>query len=57
MEAKKNSLKLTERRGNVYENKGPELKNQEQSRNLYENAGAYSRKARMLLKRKTVNRW
>jgi hypothetical protein len=36
-EAKENSSKLTERRGNLYENKGPVWKTWERSWNVYEN--------------------
>jgi hypothetical protein len=53
-EAKKNSLKLNERRGNVYENKGPLWKTRRLSRNVYENKGGWPLKAGMLLKRKVV---
>jgi hypothetical protein len=35
--AKRNSLKLNERTGNVYENKGPPLKTRERSGNVHEN--------------------
>ena len=35
-EAKKNSSKLNERSGNVYENKGPLWKTRGRSRNVYE---------------------
>jgi hypothetical protein len=38
-EAKKNSLKLTVQRGNLYENKGPLWKAWRRSRNVYENTG------------------
>jgi hypothetical protein len=38
-EAKKNSLKLNGRRGNVYENKGPPWKTRGRSWNVYENKG------------------
>jgi hypothetical protein len=40
-EAGKEFLKLTERSGNVYENKGPLWKSRARSWNLYENKGAY----------------
>jgi len=55
--AKKDSLKLNERSQNVYENKGSPWKTQERGWNAYENKGSYPVKARMLLKRKVVNRW
>jgi hypothetical protein len=35
----KELLKLTERRANVYENKGPAWKTRERSWNVYENKG------------------
>jgi hypothetical protein len=54
---KRDSLKLTDRFGNVYENKGPLWKNRGRSRNLHENTGTYTPKAGMLLKRKIVSRW
>jgi hypothetical protein len=38
-EAKKNSSKMNERRGNLYENKGPLCKIRSQSGNVYENKG------------------
>ena len=38
-EAKENSLKLKERTGNVYENKGPLQKTRERSGNVIENKG------------------
>ena len=38
--AKKNSSKLNDRRGNVYENKGPLWKTQGQSANVFENKGS-----------------
>jgi hypothetical protein len=39
-EAKKNSSKLTEQCGNVYENKGPLWKTPGLSGNVYENTGS-----------------
>jgi hypothetical protein len=53
-ERKKEFLKMNDRRGNVYENKGPLWKTGSQSGNLIENKGAYELKAGMLLKRKEV---
>jgi hypothetical protein len=41
---------LTERCGNVYENKGPLLTNLERSWNVLENKGTYTFKAGMLMK-------
>jgi hypothetical protein len=38
-QAKKDFLKLTERRGNVHENKGQVWKTRERSGNVYENKG------------------
>jgi hypothetical protein len=38
-EANKNSSKLNERRGNVYENKRPLWKTRRRSGNVYENKG------------------
>jgi hypothetical protein len=38
-EAKENSPKLTDRRGNLYENKGPPWKSWPRSWNVYENTG------------------
>jgi hypothetical protein len=55
-EEKKNSLKMKERRGNVYENKGSDFETRERSRNVTENKGSYALKAGMLLKIKVVNR-
>jgi hypothetical protein len=40
-EAKEDSLKLNERCGNVYENKGPLLETCDLSRNVYENKASY----------------
>jgi hypothetical protein len=40
-DAAKNSLKLSERSWNVYENKGPLWNTSERSWNLIENKGAY----------------
>jgi hypothetical protein len=47
-EARKNSLKLTEQRGNLYENKGPLWKTGWQSGNVVENKGTYDFRAGML---------
>ena len=51
---KRNSQKLNDRRGNVYENKRPLWKTGWQSGNLIENKCAYEFKAAILLKRKEV---
>jgi hypothetical protein len=56
-ERRKNSSKLNEQRGNVYENKGPLWKTGWQSGNVIENKGTYAFKAGMLLKIKVVSRW
>jgi len=45
------SLKMSERRGNVVENKGSGLDNREQSGNIVENKCSYAQNAGMLLKR------
>ena len=45
---------MTERRGNVYENKGPAWKGQGRSGNVVENKGSYALKAGMFVKRKDV---
>jgi hypothetical protein len=55
-ERKKEFLKMNDRRGNVYENKGPLWKTGWQSWNVIENKGTYEFKARMLLKRQVVSR-
>jgi hypothetical protein len=47
--------KLNERRGNVYENKGPLWKKWGRSGNVIENKGSYASKAGMLLKSKVVS--
>ena len=46
--------KMNERRGNVYENKGPLWKTRAGSGNVAENKGSYASKAGMSLKRKEV---
>jgi hypothetical protein len=46
----KDSSKLTEQSGDVYENKGPLWKTWGQSGNVTENKGSYSSKVGMLLK-------
>ncbi|MGA9056791.1 MAG: hypothetical protein WB763_09810 [Terriglobia bacterium] len=56
-ERKKNSSKVNEQRGNVYENKGPLWKTDWQSGNVIENKGTYALKAGMLLKIQVVSRW
>jgi hypothetical protein len=43
---------MTDRRGNVYENKGSAFHSPRQSGNVTENTGSYEFKAGMLLKRK-----
>ena len=48
---------LTERCGNLIENKGRLWKTLERSRNVIENKGSYALKAGMLLKRQVVSRW
>ena len=48
---KKNSLKMSDQCGNVYENKGSALRGRRQSGNVAENKGSYALKAGMLLKR------
>ena len=45
---------MKERRGNVYENKGPDFQTSERSGNFTENKGSYVLNAGMLLKRKGV---
>jgi len=53
VEAVENS-KMTERSGNVIENKGPGLENREPCWNVAENKGSYAQNAGMSLKRKVV---
>jgi hypothetical protein len=49
---------LKERRGNVYENKGPDFHSPKQSWNVVENKYTYELKAGMLMKTKEVDgRW
>jgi hypothetical protein len=50
-----NSLKLTERCGNVIENKGSLWKTWMQSRNVYENKGSYPHNAGISLKIQVVS--
>jgi hypothetical protein len=45
-------LKVKERSGNVYENKGSPLENRERSGNVIENKGSYEQDAGMLLKQR-----
>ena len=45
-----NFKKRKDRRGNVYENKGPAFSGPEQSGNVTENKGSYALEAGMLLK-------
>jgi hypothetical protein len=52
---KKDSLKMNERRGNVYENKGSVFHKRGQSGNATENKGSYALRAGMLLKTKYVS--
>jgi hypothetical protein len=47
---KKNSLKLHELCGNIYENKGSALQSSQETWNVIENKGSYALKAVMLLK-------
>jgi len=47
-------LKMKERFGNIYENKGPLWKEPERSRNVIENKCSYTFNMGMLLKRKEV---
>jgi hypothetical protein len=49
-EKRKNSLKLKELRGNVYENKGPAFRSPGRSGNVIENKGSYALKPGILLK-------
>jgi hypothetical protein len=51
------TLKMKERSGNVYENKGPAFSNPERCGNVIENKGSYALKAGMLLKRQVVGMW
>jgi hypothetical protein len=48
-------LKMNERRGNVYENKGSVSHSQPRSGNVIENKGGYALKAGMLVKKKDVD--
>jgi hypothetical protein len=50
LEAMKNSSKLNERSGNVYENKGPLWKTARRSWNVVENKGTYGYNPGMLLR-------
>jgi len=50
-------LFLTERSGDVIENKGSAFQGRWQSRNVVENTGIYALKAGMLLKIQVVSRW
>ena len=52
---KRDSLKLNERGGNLYENKGSAFSSPWRSGNVTENKGSYALKAGMLLKRKEVD--
>jgi hypothetical protein len=49
-EERKNSLKMKDRRANVYENKGPAFQGLQKSGNVVENKGSYALKPGMLLK-------
>jgi hypothetical protein len=53
---KKDSLKLNERGGNLYEKKGSAFSSPWRSGNVTENKGSYALKAGMSLKRKGVKR-
>ena len=53
--AKKNSLKVDDRRPNVYENKGVLLKTHGRNGNVIENKDSYADKAGMSLKIKVVS--
>jgi hypothetical protein len=55
-EREKEFLTMNDRRGNVYENKGPLWKTVWKSGNVVENKGIYESKAGMLLKRQVVSR-
>ena len=48
---------MSERRANVYENKGLAFSRLARSGNVIENTGSYALKAQMLLKRKVVGMW
>jgi hypothetical protein len=48
---------MKERRGNVYENKGSDLRIPVRNGNVLENKVSYTLNAGMLLKRKVVRRW
>jgi hypothetical protein len=54
VERKLVTLKVKQRGGNVYENKGSVFQGRGQSVNVIENKGSYALKAGMLLKRKEV---
>jgi hypothetical protein len=49
------SIKMNERRGNVYENKGSAFSSPRRSGNVIENTASYALKAGMLVKRKVVS--
>ena len=53
----KDSSKMQEQSGNVYENKGPGFHGPTKSGNVIENKDTYEFKAGMLLKRKVVGMW
>ena len=53
----KKVLFLIERRGNVYENKGPLWKKWKLGGNVIENTGGYAFRSGMLLKIQVVNGW
>jgi hypothetical protein len=52
---KSNFLKMNDRRGNVYENKGSVFHSPPRSGNVLENKGGYALKAGILLKTKEVD--
>ena len=53
----KDSSKMQEQSGNVYENKGPGFHGPTKSGNVIENKDTYEFKAGMLLKSKVVGMW
>ena len=53
-EARKNSSKMNDRRGNVYENKGPQWKTCARGWNVIENKDSYALEAGISLKRKEL---
>ena len=51
------TLKMKERSGNVYENKGPAFSSPAGSWNVAQNKGSYALKAGMLVKLQVVSVW